>query len=70
MDAVSTFGDVEDPWNIHAENLRTGVNRFGHCLTGCEMSRSRLGAEIAHAIYRASLPSGAWKAPSADLAAR
>jgi hypothetical protein len=33
MDAVSTFGDVEDPWNIHAENLRTGVNRFGHCLT-------------------------------------
>jgi hypothetical protein len=42
MDAVSTFVDVEDPWNIHAENLLTGVNRFGHCLTLFFMSHASL----------------------------
>jgi hypothetical protein len=29
MDAVSTFGDVENPWDVHLENLLSGVNRFG-----------------------------------------
>jgi hypothetical protein len=24
MDAVCTFGDVENPWNIHAEDLLMG----------------------------------------------
>jgi hypothetical protein len=28
------------------ENFLTGVNRMGHDLTGCEMSRRRLGAVI------------------------
>ena len=33
MDAVSPFGDVEDPWNVHFGNLLMGVNRLGHRLT-------------------------------------
>jgi len=30
MDAVSTFGDVEDPWNIQCRKSPFGVNKFGH----------------------------------------
>ncbi|HOG18628.1 MAG TPA: hypothetical protein PLB96_14930, partial [Syntrophales bacterium] len=29
MDAVSTFGDVEDPWNVHCRKTPYGRDRFG-----------------------------------------
>jgi hypothetical protein len=32
MDAVSTFGDIEDPWNIQCRKSPFGVNKFGHGL--------------------------------------
>jgi hypothetical protein len=38
MNAVSTFGDVEDSWNVHYRKLLTIVNELGTSLTA-ELSR-------------------------------
>jgi hypothetical protein len=47
---VSTFGDVEDPWDVHFGKFLIGLNRFGHGLKPGAQRLARSRALLALAV--------------------